>query len=121
MTSERLAAYQEQYDGTILILHAWQELEAQRDALQEQQMTDAKLFDVTAQIAHFSVAAFLVSQVARLPHGTLIGVVGMLIFATAKEGIYDRYLESATQRGSSLLDWSMYALGTLVGALLGFR
>jgi hypothetical protein len=118
MRPNALAAYTEQYDGTILILQAWEALEAQRDSLKEQQMTDAKLFDVTAQFAHFFVAAFLVSQVARLPHGTLIGVVGMLLFAAIKEGIYDPRAESASQRGSGWLDFSMYAAGTLVGALV---
>jgi hypothetical protein len=118
MTSERLAAYQESYDGTILILHAWEALEAQRDALKEQQMTDAKLFDVTAQFAHFFTAAFLVSQMGRWHYGLIVGVVGMVAFATFKEGYWDYHHETAAQRGSSLRDWAFYMLGTIVGALL---
>jgi hypothetical protein len=79
-------------------------------------------FQVSSQFAHFFTAAYLVSQCGRWGHkGLIIGVVGMTIWASLKEGVYDHYWESPADRGSSWLDWSFYMLGTLAGLLTGFR
>jgi hypothetical protein len=72
-------------------------------------------YNVSSQFAHFFTAAFLVSQLGRIGHGTLFDAAfGMLVFAAVKEFWYDYKYETPDVRGSSLLDFSMYCAGTLV-------
>jgi hypothetical protein len=74
--------------------------------------------EISAQFAHFFTAAYLVSQCGRWGHkGLIVGAVGMLLWATVKEGWYDEKYESPADRGSSLLDWSFYMAGMILGLL----
>ena len=76
-------------------------------------------YEVAAQFAHFFTAAFLVSEVSRLGHPWLwIGAGVMLAFASIKEFGYDVNHENPLVRGSSPLDFGMYAAGTITAVLL---
>jgi hypothetical protein len=84
-------------------------------------ITDSE-FQVSSQFAHFFTAAYLASQAGRWhTKGLIIAGVGLFIWASFKEGIWDHYKESVEVRGSSWLDWSMYMAGTVVGLLTRFR
>ena len=69
-------------------------------------------YEVAAQFAHFFTAAFLVSQVGRFGlKWLIIAAVVMLAFAAVKEFGYDIRHENPLVRGSSPLDFAMYAAG----------
>jgi hypothetical protein len=77
------------------------------------------LFEFTSQAAHF-FAAFAVMQTVRLhsSHRASLIVAGSgFIAAAAKEFWYDYRYESADERGSSFLDFAMYAAGICAGML----
>lgn len=75
-------------------------------------------YEVAAQFAHFFTAAFLVSQFGRFGgHMLLYSALAMLSFAAVKEFGYDLKHENPLVRGSSTLDFLMYAAG--VGAAVG--
>ena len=76
-------------------------------------------YEIAAQFAHFFTAAFLVSQLGRLGwKGLLAGSLGMLVFAAIKEFGYDIRHENPLVRGSSTLDFWMYAAGIGLAVLL---
>ncbi len=78
-------------------------------------------YEAAAQFAHFFTAAFLVSQVGRLGLKWLaIGAASMLAFAVMKEFWYDVKHENPLVRGSSLLDFVMYAAGIVTAVGLWF-
>jgi len=78
-------------------------------------------YEVAAQFAHFFTAAFLVSQLGRLGwKGLLIGAIGMVAFAAIKEFYYDVQHENPLVRGSSTLDFFLYAAGTAAAVGLFF-
>lgn len=82
----------------------------------------ASEFEISSQFAHFFTAAYLVSQCGRWGHiGLTVGVVGMFLWATVKEGWYDQKYESPIDRGSGWLDWGMYMAGTLIGFLTALK
>lgn len=78
-------------------------------------------YEVSSQFAHFFTAAFLVTEVGRFGwKGLLAGAVSMIVFAAIKEFGYDQFHENALVRGSSLLDFLMYAAGTATAIGLWF-
>lgn len=78
-------------------------------------------YEVAAQFAHFFTAAFLVSQFGRLGlKGLLISAAGMIAFAAVKEFWYDAKHENPLVRGSSPLDFAMYAAGIALAVGLWF-
>lgn len=78
-------------------------------------------YEVAAQFAHFSTAAFLVSQIGRFGLRYLIlSAIGMVVFAAIKEFGYDVRHENALVRGSSPLDFAMYVAGTATAVGLWF-
>lgn len=74
---------------------------------------DPKLFNQISQLGHFAGGAAIVLAGAMFHREwVLIGTfVGLLILAGLKEFAYDEYFETAEVRGSSLEDFSFYALG----------
>ncbi len=106
----------ESYQSLLEMRDAWRKHQPSSDVI------DAKTFNFVSQAAHVSSAAFLVSACGRWGwKGLLFGSAGMLLWATAKEFWYDYEFESPAVRGSSLLDWSMYVAGTILGVLAGWR
>jgi hypothetical protein len=78
-------------------------------------------YEISSQFAHFFTAAFLVSQLGRLGlKWLLIAAVGMIAFSAIKEFGYDVKHENPLVRGSSPLDFAMYAAGTLLAVGLWF-
>ena len=78
-------------------------------------------YEVSAQFAHFFTAAFLVSQMGRFGlAGLLTGSIAMLVFAAVKEFIYDIRHENPLVKGSSTLDFLMYASGNILAVGLYF-
>jgi hypothetical protein len=74
--------------------------------------------EISAQFAHFFVAAYLVSQCGRWGgRGLATGAILMFMWATAKEGWWDEKYQAPDVRGSGWRDWAFYVLGTLVGVL----
>lgn len=74
------------------------------------------IWEFTGQAAHFSVAAL---AMAALHHhssrGVLIAFAVGIPAAAFKEFYWDYKYEDAATRGSSLLDFSMYMAGLVVG------
>jgi hypothetical protein len=78
-------------------------------------------YEIAAQFAHFGMAGFIVSQLGRLGwEGLLIGSIGMVAFAAVKEFGYDIHHENPLVRGSSVLDFFMYAAGVATAVGLWF-
>lgn len=78
-------------------------------------------YEVAAQFAHFFTAAFLVSQLGRISVTMLIiAALAMLTFAAIKEFVYDVRHENPLVRGSSTLDFAMYAAGVALAVVLRF-
>jgi hypothetical protein len=78
-------------------------------------------YEVAAQIAHYSTAAFLVSQLGRFGlKWLIISAIGMTVFAAIKEFGYDQFHENPLVRGSSPLDFGMYLAGVLTAVGLYF-
>lgn len=78
-------------------------------------------YEVAAQFAHFFTAAFLVSEFGRLGGGWLLMAAStMIAFAAVKEFAYDQFHENPLVRGSSTLDFAMYAAGVATGVGLWF-
>jgi len=74
------------------------------------------LFNITAQFAHFFTAAFLMHEIkAHAPRFAKPVLFAGLLAAAIKEFIYDYVYETPAERGSSLLDFAMYALGLVLG------
>ena len=78
------------------------------------------LFNFTGQAAHFFAAAYLMSTIRRHAsfHHSFIAYVVGLSAAAIKEFWYDYKYETAEERGSSLLDFTMYAVGLSLGLFL---
>lgn len=78
-------------------------------------------YEVASQFAHFFTAAFLVSQVGRFGLTWLLtGSIMMLVFASVKEFVFDIHHENPLVRGSSTLDFAMYAAGNALAVGLHF-
>ena len=78
-------------------------------------------YEIAAQFAHFFTAAFLVSQMGRFGlAGLLTGSLAMLVFAAIKEFVYDVRHENPLVKGSSTLDFIMYAAGNVLAVGLYF-
>lgn len=74
------------------------------------------IWDFTGQAAHFAVAALAMVVVGKyIPHGHLYGFLIGVPAAALKEFWYDFKYEDAATRGSSLLDFSMYMAGLVLG------
>jgi hypothetical protein len=72
-----------------------------------------------AQFAHFFSAYSIVLTFAHWHwKGLLFAVVGLVLWASIKEGYWDPRHESVTVQGSGWLDWSMYMAGTATAALI---
>jgi hypothetical protein len=78
-------------------------------------------YEVAAQFAHYSTAAFLVSQLGRFGLKWLIvSAIGMIVFAAIKEFGYDQFHENPLVRGSSPLDFALYVAGVATAVGLWF-
>lgn len=76
------------------------------------------LWNVTSQASHVAVS-FAIMQIVKHhgSHSLIIMLIGLLL-AVIKEFWYDYHYETETERGSSLLDFVMYALGLGLGYIL---
>jgi hypothetical protein len=79
-----------------------------------------RLWDITSQMSHFgcSAALMLVIRIHTSPRVAIIALVFALAIAAGKEFWYDYHYETVDERGSSLLDFVMYALGLVLGYVL---
>jgi hypothetical protein len=78
-------------------------------------------YEISSQFAHFFTAAFLVSQFGLLGRWEMIAAASaMLGFAAIKEFGYDLHHENPLIRGSSTLDFFMYAAGVALAVGLWF-
>lgn len=78
-------------------------------------------YEISSQFAHFFTAAYLVSQAGRFGlKGLIAGSIVMLAFAIVKEFIYDVRHENPLVRGSSTLDFLLYAAGIALAVGLYF-
>jgi hypothetical protein len=78
-------------------------------------------YEVSSQFAHFMSAAFLVTEAGRFGlKGLIASSLGMLAFAAVKEFWYDIRHENVLVRGSSTLDFVMYAAGIITAIGLWF-
>jgi hypothetical protein len=78
-------------------------------------------YEISSQFAHFFTSAFLVSQLGRLGlRWLVISAIAMVAFAAVKEFAYDVKHENPLVRGSSTLDFVMYAAGTALAVGLWF-
>lgn len=80
--------------------------------------TNKWIWEFTGQAAHFSVAALAMAALGHAHHGHLIGFLAGVPAAAFKEFYWDYHYEDAVTRGSSLLDFSMYMAGLVVGFFL---
>lgn len=81
---------------------------------------DSILFNVTAQCAHAFAAAYIMHQAQHhVPRYAKFALGAGLLAAAIKEFWYDYHYETPAERGSSLLDFSMYAVGLVAGYFLG--
>jgi hypothetical protein len=78
------------------------------------------LWNATSQVAHVMAGYILVSKTNKYFGDNAACVVLGLGIAAAlyKEFYYDYHYESADERGSSLLDFSAYVLGMMVGLFI---
>lgn len=79
---------------------------------------DKFTWTVAAQSAHISVAALVMIACARFHANMWYAIPVCVAAAAVKEFWYDYQYEDAATRGSSLLDFSMYMCGIVVGFFL---
>lgn len=87
----------------------------------EVEMIPDSFFNVVAQLSHVGWGALVITWTALLfPREFYWIWVALESVAAIKEFWYDQNYETADERGSNLLDFSMYTLGALLafGALL---
>jgi hypothetical protein len=78
------------------------------------------LWETTAQFAHAGTACAIMEGVRKYSSLRVALIVGgvALVAAAIKEFWYDQNYETTDERGSNLLDFSMYAVGIVLGLLL---
>lgn len=75
------------------------------------------IWEFTGQFAHCTAGYLAVSKSGQYAglEGKIVATILGVIAAAIKEFWYDEVYEDAATRGSSLLDFSMYALGMTLG------
>lgn len=77
------------------------------------------IWEFTGQAAHLSVAALAMAALHHhVPHGVIWAFAVGVPAAAIKEFWWDYKYEDAATRGSSLLDFSMYLCGLIIGIFI---
>ena len=79
-----------------------------------------KVFNDVSQSGHFLAGCLAIFAPVVLlgPWWRFVGAGVITAFAAVKEGVYDRWFETADVRGSSLEDFSFYIAGALVSLVI---